>query len=201
MVSLLLTFSALIALSTTLIIPTSPNVQQAQSNNSSPPLPPLKTLAIANILPLPLPLSHFSNANTTTTPPYFTAWPPLPFTTDTGHHLNLTITQLGPPLPPTRREILNDITELHRVIATEGNPYEKIAGVYARSSGVVWTVFRCKAGVDMKRYQAVQVVTAVWFFMLDFGPREVLGSEITVEGTGLARFVLRVFDSGRGVVG
>ena len=87
------------------------------------------------------------------------------------------------------------------MIATEGSPYEKIAGVYARSSGNVWTIFGCKPGAEMRRYQAVQVVSKIWFFMLDYGPREVQGSEITVEGRGVASFVLRFFNVGSGVEG
>ena len=54
----------------------------------------------------------------------------------------------------------------------------------------------------MTRWQAVQVLGAVWFLMFDHGAREVAGGEVTDgdegegEGEGLASFVLRFFPSG-----
>ncbi len=94
-----------------------------------------------------------------------------------------------------RNEILNAITDLHYLIATEGDPYEPIRGVYARSSGVVWTVVGCgrsEAAVAMKRFQIAQVLGAVWSLMEDYGPREVVRSEIVGSGgQGVASFVLR----------
>ena len=88
-------------------------------------------------------------------------------------------------------------------MATEGDPYEHIAGVYARSSGVVWTIFGCKTARVMTRWQAVQVLGAVWFLMIDHGAREVKGGEVTDGdgGEGLASFVLRFFSGGEGEVG
>ena len=91
-------------------------------------------------------------------------------------------------------------------MATEGDPYENIAGVYARSSGVVWTTFRLKAERTMTRWQAVQVLGAVWFLMFDHGAREVAGGEVVTDGDGeggegLASFVLRFFSGGEGEVG
>ena len=76
--------------------------------------------------------------------------------------------------------------------------------MYARSSGAVWVIFGCKAGVSLKRWQAVQVVGGVWWFMLDYGPREVRGAEVLVEGVegGVgASFSMRFFEAGEGVGG
>lgn len=64
--------------------------------------------------------------------------------------------------------------------------------MYARSSGTVWTIFRCEFEVAIKRFQVGQVLLQVWLLMIDYGLREVVRSEIiSAEGKGLAGFVLR----------
>lgn len=90
------------------------------------------------------------------------------------------------------------MTDLHYLIATEGDASETINGVYARSSGIVWTTFGCTAEGEFKRYQAVQVLSAVWFLLFDYGPRGVLLSEIAKEGRELASFGLGFHGLGRG---
>lgn len=55
----------------------------------------------------------------------------------------------------------------------------------------MWTIFGCKSEVAIKRFQVVQVLSQVWFLMFDYGPREVVSSEVEMEGAGVASFVLR----------
>lgn len=63
--------------------------------------------------------------------------------------------------------------------------------MYARSSGIVWTIFDVEVEGGMKRFQFLHVLNVVWFFMLEYGPREVVRSEILMEGRRAASFVLR----------
>ncbi|KAL9126785.1 MAG: hypothetical protein Q9175_007862 [Cornicularia normoerica] len=193
MAQLLLLFSTLIALSDTLALPTSPDVYRAQSGNESslPSLaafkaPPISNAAISNSLAL-LPVLKPN----TTTPSTLDNWPPLPFTSDTGSHLDITITILGPITSRTRQnEFIHAVSDLYYVVADEGDLYETISGVYARSSGIVWTIFDVEVEGGMKRFQFLHVLNVVWFFMLEYGPGEVVRSEILLEVRRAASFVL-----------
>ena len=44
----------------------------------------------------------------------------------------------------------------------------------------------------------VQVLGQMWFPMFDYGPREVVRSEVEMEGGGVASFVLRFRAEGSG---
>jgi hypothetical protein len=125
------------------------------------------------------------------------AWPPLPFTSDTGRHLNITVTRLGPTTAPALRDqILSDINTIHATMAREGNHYATLDKAYTRSSGIVTVFYGSKPGADLKRYHAIRIISLVWVLMIEYEPREILIAQITLGDITLATLALRFFQAG-----
>ena len=124
------------------------------------------------------------------------AWPPVPFTSDTGGQLDITITRLGrAATPATGDQILNDIRTINLNMAHEGNHYATVDRAYARSHGIVSVFYGSRPGAELKLYQAIRIISLVRFFMIVYDPREIYVSEITLEGKSLATFALRFFEA------
>lgn len=130
------------------------------------------------------------------TAPLLEVWPAVPFTFNTGRDLNLTITHLGSTTSPTSRvRILDNINAIHRDMAHEGDHYATISKAYSRTYDIVTVFYGSRPDADLKRYQAIQIISLVYFLMLDYEPREILVSEITLKDESLGTFALRFQDA------
>lgn len=80
-------------------------------------------------------------------------------------------------------------------MAHEGDHYATISKAYSRTYDIVTVFYGSRPDADLKRYQAIQIISLVYFLMLDYEPREILVSEITLKDESLGTFALRFQDA------
>jgi len=174
---------SIVGLSGGLILPRSLDSAGVPRNGS------LWTLGVSNhnpdILIRPNPQADISAGS-------FGAWPDLPFSFDTGFQLYINITQLGHVTAQARKDdILNDLDELYYDIIAQGDAFAIIPKAATFSHGIVYAFFGSKPHAEMRISQAAQIISALWYSSVKYGPREILVAEVTMAMDPIATLALR----------
>ena len=127
-------------------------------------------------------------------------WPPVPINLHPQEGLDITITQLGPVTAPSLAgNVTFALGQIERAMEAEvwREPGADLSKYYQRCYGrysLVVTAFfgRTPNAIRMTKYDAYLVIEAIFrYYLRHDGAREILVSEVRINGTPVATFALR----------